>query len=165
MLRFSDDVFDRYWFSSNSSSWTVISTSVPFEADPGNKYLPPSIVMQTAVTPLNADGILDFSWEFSDPSTQIHMYMHFAEVEELNVNQSRRFNIFLNGEKWYGPITPKYLQTTTVYNPAPEMAGKFQFSINRTSTSTHPPLINALEFYTVKRLLEAQTNQKDGMSL
>lgn len=121
--------------------------------------------MQTAVTPINTDGPLEFSMEFNDPTTKVYMYLHFAEVEELKVNQSREFNIFLNADKWYGPLTTEYLVTDTIYSRAPESAAKFQFSISKTSNSTHPPIINAIQVYRVKRLLEPQTEQKDGTSL
>ena len=142
----------------------MLSTSLTIDEDSRNKYRPPSIVMQTAVTPLNADEPWEFSWEFSDPTTQVLMYLHFAEVEELKVNQSREFNIFLNGEYWHGPLTPEYLATTTIYSSAPESAGKFRLSISKTSNSTHPPIINALQVYGIKRLLKPQTDQKDGKS-
>lgn len=165
LLRFDDDAFDRFWFPYNSSKWAVLSTSLTIDANSHNRYQPPSIVMRTAATPLNAGEHLEFSWEPSDPTTQFYVYMHFAEVEELKVNQSREFNIFLNGTLWYGPVTPRYLYTTTIRDLVPESAAKFQFSISQMSNSTHPPIINALEAYRVKRLLQPQTDQKDGMSL
>ncbi|RVW51965.1 LRR receptor-like serine/threonine-protein kinase IOS1 [Vitis vinifera] len=96
-IRFDDDAFDRFWFPYNSSKWAVLSTSLTIDANSRNRYQPPSIVMRTAATPLNAGEHLEFSWEPSDPTTQFYVYMHFAEVEELKVNQSREFNIFLNG--------------------------------------------------------------------
>ncbi|KAL6335711.1 hypothetical protein AAG906_039474 [Vitis piasezkii] len=71
------------------------------------------------------------------------------------------FNIFLNGTLWYGPVTPRYLHTTTIPDLVPESQAKFQFSISQMSNSTHPPIINALEAYRVKRLLQPQTDQKD----
>ncbi|WJZ94429.1 hypothetical protein VitviT2T_013290 [Vitis vinifera] len=160
-IRFDDDAFNRFWFPYNSSKWAVLSTSLTIDANSHNRYQPPSIVMRTAATPLNAGEHLEFSWEPSDPTTQFYVYMHFAEVEELKVNQSREFNIFLNGTLWYGPVTPRYLYTTTIRDLVPESAAKFQFSISQMSNSTHPPIINALEAYRVKRLLQPQTDQKD----
>ncbi|KAL6335179.1 hypothetical protein AAG906_029407 [Vitis piasezkii] len=149
-IRFDDDAFDRFWFPYNSSKWAVLSTSLTIDANSRNRYQPPSIVMRTAATPLNAGEHLEFSWEPSDPTTQFYVYMHFAEVEELKANQSREFNIFLNGTLWYGPVTPRYLHTTTIPDLVPESQAKFQFSISQMSNSTHPPIINALEAYRVK---------------
>ncbi|XP_065621921.1 putative leucine-rich repeat receptor-like protein kinase At2g19210 [Quercus suber] len=98
------------------------------------------------------------------PSTATiqYIYMHFAELENLQPNQSRQFNIFLNGNLWEGSFVPRYLNTITVHSsPDGEIGQQFQIWINQTETSTLPPILNAVEFYTLKRFLQAQTDQED----
>ena len=43
--------------------------------------------------------------------------------------------------------------------------GKCVFSILKTGNSTLPPIINAIEIYTVKDLSQSETDQQDGMLL
>ena len=57
---------------------------------------------------------------------------------------------------------PKYLHTTTVYSPSALKGGKFEFALYKIEQSTLPPLINAIEVYTVAELLQFQTDQQDG---
>ena len=90
--------------------------------------------------------------------------MHFAEVVDLKANQSRSFNITINGNHFYGPFVPQYLSTTTVYSQsALMMAKKYEVSIFKTESSTLPPILNAVEIYSVKNLLQSETDQQDGM--
>ena len=88
--------------------------------------------------------------------------MHIAEIRVLKANESRVFNISLNGELWGGPYIPKYLHTTTVYSPSALKGGKFEFVLYKIEQSTLPPLINAIEVYKVVELLQSQTDQQDG---
>ena len=92
--------------------------------------------------------------------------MHFAEVVKLRANESRSFNITINGELWNDePLSPRYLLTDTVYGPTALTGGKCVFSILKTGNSTLPPIINAIEIYTVKDLSQSETDQQDGMLL
>ena len=122
--------------------------------------------MSSAATKLNVNDSLGLSWSTYSGNTETqYIYMHFAEVVKHQPNQSREFNIFLNGNLWYGPFVPDYLSTITIYNPAGDSGQQFQLWINKTETSTLPPILNAIELYTLKQLLQAQTHQEDGMFL
>ncbi|KAF2301076.1 hypothetical protein GH714_019931 [Hevea brasiliensis] len=94
-------------------------------------------------------------------ASQYYTYMHFAEIAILQANQSREFDVYLNGQKWYGPIFPRYLSTNTIFTRSALNGGKFQFSLNKTGNATLPPLINAIEIYTVLELLQPQSDQED----
>lgn len=133
------------------------------DAESHNSYQPPAVVMNTAGTPKNASQSMDFYLETEDPSIQFYVYMHFAEVQILQANQSRQFNISLNGEHWYGPFSPNYLLTTTVFSPTALNGGNYSFSLYKTGNSTLPPIINAMEVYSVKEFLQLQTEQIDGI--
>ncbi|KAH9665602.1 LRR receptor-like serine/threonine-protein kinase IOS1 [Citrus sinensis] len=160
-IRYNDDVHDRSWFPYNSANWARINTSLTVDAESHNSYQPPAVVMNTAGTPKNASQSMDFYLETEDPSIQFYVYMHFAEVQILQANQSRQFNISLNGEHWYGPFSPNYLLTTTVFSPTALIGGNYSFSLYKTGNSTLPPIINAIEVYSVKEFLQLQTEQID----
>lgn len=120
--------------------------------------------MNSAAIPKNASKPLDFWLDTgNDTSLRFYVYLHFAEIQELQANESRQFNISLNGEHWHGPFSPNFLSTTTVFSPSFLSGGNYTFSMYKTETSTHPPILNAFEIYAVKEFLQAQTDQKDGM--
>ncbi|KAF3962683.1 hypothetical protein CMV_012834 [Castanea mollissima] len=156
--RYKDDVYDRYWSSLNFNDCKAVSTPLTVNPD----YWVPSIVMSTAATPINESAPMEFYVQPTDTNSQFYVYMHFAEVVKLRANESRSFNITVNGELWYdGPISPRYLSTDTVYGPTALTGGKIVFSIFKTGNSTLPPIINAIEIYTVKDLSQSETDQQD----
>ncbi|KAK4590872.1 hypothetical protein RGQ29_021171 [Quercus rubra] len=161
--RYKDDVFDRMWFPPTAMfGWTPISTSLTAVMDTThNDFQPPSVVMDTASTAINASAPMTFNWVPPDNTSQYYVYIHIAEIKALKANESRVFNISLNGELWGGPYIPKYLHTTTVYSPSALKGGKFEFALYKIEQSTLPPLINAIEVYTVVELLQSQTDQQD----
>lgn len=156
---------DRIWSPLNFEAWDVINTSssvVP------NNFLPPPTVMSTAITPNNVDNTgVGISWRSEgNVSKDFYLYLHFAEIvefDELQDNQTREVNIFINNELWYGPFSPNYLRAITIYSITPATGSYFEIWINRTTNSTLLPILNAIEIYTVKQLPNPQTDQNDGM--
>ena len=120
--------------------------------------------MSTASTPIVDSAPLVFHWPSDDATSQYYIYLHFAEVVKLEPNQSRSFNVTLNGEYYYGPIVPDYLRAFTMYSKY-AMTGKNNYNVSlvKTKSSTLPPIINAIEVYSVKDLSQSETDQQDGM--
>ncbi|XP_038898672.1 LRR receptor-like serine/threonine-protein kinase IOS1 [Benincasa hispida] len=158
--RFPNDTYDRFWVPYNWGEWTSISSALTI--DP-NTYEPGSIVMETAAIRIDTKKPLEIWWETEDENTQYYVYMHFAEVEKLQPNQTRGFNITYNGSVWYGPLIPDYLSTTTIFSqgPLPTPKKKHLFSLIPIENSTHPPIINAMEIYSAIDLLELTSDQGD----
>lgn len=163
MIRYKADSLDRMWSPLNNDAWEVLNSS--FAITP-NSFLQPSIVMNTVVTPKNAnESGLYLSWSSEgNLSTEFYIYFHFTEViKDLQINnQTRGMNIFLNNKIWYGPFSPTYLRANTIRSRSPTIGSNFEFWINKTDNSTLPPLLSALEIFTVNELVMSQTNQSDG---
>ncbi|KAK2654562.1 hypothetical protein Ddye_014418 [Dipteronia dyeriana] len=156
-VRYGDDVYDRIWMpyitSTQLSTKSAIASSDDYHAAEG--------VMSCASTSENSSEPIFGYFETFDPTSQFYLYLYFAEIEKLQVNQSREFNIYLNDEMWFGPISPTYLNTTTVFSVAPIGKGMNYLWLNKTKNSTLPPIINAIEAYIVIELKQSQTNQSD----
>ena len=121
--------------------------------------------MSTAATP-ETDSPLNFNWNSETATSEYYIYMHFAEVKQLKANQSRSFNITINGEPFHGPYVPEYLSTDTLSSPsALTNADNYEVSIFKTENSALPPILNAVEIYSVKKLSQSETDQQDGMLL
>jgi hypothetical protein len=87
--------------------------------------------------------------------------MYFAEIQKLEANQIREFNIFVNGKLLNNdPLIPLYLQSMYYISVIDE--NKLELWFNKTSRSTLPPLFNAIEIYMTKDFLQSETYQMDG---
>jgi hypothetical protein len=84
--------------------------------------------MNSAGIPANASEPLEFFIDAQDTTLKFYVYMHFTEIVKLEANQSRHFNISLNGKYW-SDLTPSYLYTTKVFSPSALTGGKHTFSI------------------------------------
>ena len=120
--------------------------------------------MSTASTPINFSAPLELEWHTQKATSEYCIYMYFAEVVKLKANQSRSFNVTVNGKFFYGPIVPQYLYTSTVYSTSIlAIAQNYDLLISKTKSSTLPPILNALEIYSIRDLSKPGTNQQDGM--
>lgn len=107
--------------------------------------------MRTAATPTNSSSSLEFKWNPDEVTSQYFAYMYSAEIVKLQANQTRVFNVNLNGQHLFGPLSPIYLSTRTFYSETAlyDPDGKYVVSLASTENSTLPPLINAFEVYKV----------------
>ncbi|XWS20199.1 hypothetical protein CRYUN_Cryun31cG0079400 [Craigia yunnanensis] len=156
-FRFPQDVYDRIWqpYRRNDLGQKSTNSSITSNSD----YEPPLLAMRTASTPANSSLPLNFSAQDSDSNAQFYFYMHLAELEELQVNESREFITYINDKLWFQANSPIYLRADTIQSTISEKGG--QFSMVRTRRSTHPPILNAFEAYKVKELVRSQSVEKE----
>ncbi|KAF8089129.1 hypothetical protein N665_0517s0016 [Sinapis alba] len=158
-IRYPDDVYDRKWYPVFfENSWTPITTTL--SVNTSTIYEVPKGVMETAAVPLNPNATLNITWSLETPTTQFYSYMHFAEIQTLRANDTRELNVTLNGKYSYGPYSPKPLKTETVLDLNPEQCdgGACILQLLKTSKSTLPPLLNAMEAFTVIDFPQMETN-------
>lgn len=163
--RYPDDVYDRRWFDFFLKSWTEISATLIVNND--NEYDPPKKALATAATPSNASAPLTLSWTPANPGDQYYLYSHFAEIQDLQTNDTREFELFWNGAVIIKPFIPSKLAVDTHLDISPRTCkgGKCIYQLIKTARSTLPPLLNALEVYTVIQFPQSETNENDGMLL
>jgi hypothetical protein len=124
--------------------------------------LPPSTVMRTTSIPANFSDNIEFHFLPKYNASRYYVYMYFAEIQKLEANQIREFNIFVNGKLLNNdPLIPLYLQSMYYISVIDE--NKLELWFNKTSRSTLPPLFNAIEIYMTKDFLQSETYQTDGM--
>ncbi|XP_022940055.1 putative leucine-rich repeat receptor-like protein kinase At2g19210 isoform X2 [Cucurbita moschata] len=160
-VRYRDDFCDRIWLPFNFLNYKIISTSSTVDSGISNSYNLPRIVMSTAITTDNASAPLEFHWVPEDPSAKYHIFLHFADLQKLQMNQSREFNIYQNEEYFNGPFSPDYLQSTTLFSTKPMSGETIAFKFVKTNTSNLPPILNALEVYRVLETSESRTDEQD----
>ncbi|KAF8046257.1 hypothetical protein N665_3909s0004 [Sinapis alba] len=164
VVRYADDIHDRGWTPFLDSQKKSINTNL--FVNTSNFYNVPQVVARTAAIPANENQPLTINWSLNEITTQIYVYMHFAEIQNLEADETREFNIYCNGddEHWLlSYFRPPKLTIKTIANSraisSPD--GKFNLTLAVTGNSTLPPLINGLELYKVLSLLQLDTNQEE----
>uniref|UniRef100_M4ENP5 Protein kinase domain-containing protein n=1 Tax=Brassica campestris TaxID=3711 RepID=M4ENP5_BRACM len=163
ILRYPDDVYDRRWFPLVKKDWNLITTTL--NVNTSNGFDPPQGAMASAATYVNDNGTWDIPWNMEDSTTRFHIYLHFAEIQTLLANETREFSVFLNGNEFSKPFSPKMLGIVTMITQ-PEStlrceSGACLLQLVKTTNSTLPPLLNAMEIFTVVELPQPETNQDE----
>ncbi|CAG7867987.1 hypothetical protein BRARA_F00228 [Brassica rapa] len=161
-IRYPDDIYDRAWFPYfDEKSWTQVTTNLTVNIT--NNYELPQGVAATGATPLNDAETLNITWDVEPPTAKFYTYMHFAELQTLRANDTREFNTTMNGKYSYGPYTPTPLKIETVLDVKPEECdeGACLLQLVRTSKSTLPPLLNAIEAFTEINFPQMETDGDD----
>ncbi|KAL0735187.1 hypothetical protein Bca4012_011397 [Brassica carinata] len=72
-----------------------------------------------------------------------------------------------NGEHYYGPLVPPKFHGFTVFSRSGESCkgGECSLQLTRTNRSTLPPLLNALEVYTVIQFPQSETDEIDVIAV
>ncbi|CAF2099535.1 unnamed protein product [Brassica napus] len=162
LCRYPNDVSDRAWIPNfNEKNWTQVTTNLTVNTS--NGYNPPQVVMASASTPISAFASWNFTWLLFPSTTQFYIYMHFAEIQSLQANETREFSVLVNGDPMHERYSPKPLSTETLSYFTPQQCDKGNCIVEllRTSKSTLPPLINAIEIYMVIDFPLLETNQDD----
>ncbi|RWR78157.1 putative LRR receptor-like serine/threonine-protein kinase [Cinnamomum micranthum f. kanehirae] len=161
-IRYPDDPYDLLWSPYDDINWSPFNTSSKV-TNPNVAFQPPSKVMMTAVRPAAQSEALFHAWNVDDLSLQLQVYMHFAELEQLNAGQKRVFTVCCGENSCYNSaVRPEYLVTTTVEPPQP-LTGQSQYvcTFRGTAESNLPPIINAIEIFVIRQYKETPTRDQD----
>ncbi|KAJ4896672.1 Leucine-rich repeat protein kinase family protein [Raphanus sativus] len=166
-LRFDEDFHDRVWVPCSENETLSISTNLQVNTS-SNSYDVPQKVANSAIVPAKPTDPLNIWWDLGHAKTESYIYMHFAEIQNLGNNEIREYNITYNGDQvWESFFRPGKLNITTIISPTALSSpdGIFNFTFTMTKNSTLPPLINALEVYTVVEnlLLAAYQDEVSAM--
>lgn len=163
--RYADDVHDRIWSPFNGSSHTHITTDL--NINNSNAYEIPKNILQTAAIPRNASAPLIITWDPLPINAEVYLYMHFAEIQTLEANETRQFDVILRGNFNHSGFSPTKLKVFTLYTEEPMKCGSegCYLQLVKTPNSTLPPLINAIEAYSVIEFSQLETSLSDGTYL
>ncbi|KAJ8638564.1 hypothetical protein MRB53_012831 [Persea americana] len=160
-IRYPDDPYDLLWRPFDNINWSPFNTSSRV-TNPNVAFQPPSKVMMTAVRPAAESDALYYNWDVDDLSLQLQVYMHFAELEQLDASQQREFTVCCGDLCHNSVVRPEYLVTTTIEPPQP-LTGQSQYActFKQTSKSNLPPIANAVEVFVIRQYKETPTGDQD----
>jgi Malectin-like domain len=160
--RYPDDNHDRLWLNYTDSSWKAISTSSNID---GFTFEVPSAVFQTAAVSSTSSNSIDITWSTSDKSTLFYVLLHFAEIQIVQNTSLREFYIYANGEQVFQDPVPMNYLTPSFSSYRHTGHTKYNVSLKSSARATLPPILNALELYTILPVTVLPTDNGDSISL
>ncbi|TVU09247.1 hypothetical protein EJB05_42701 [Eragrostis curvula] len=158
--RYPDDPFDRFWWWMVDSRWTNRSNRSAIQPDP--KFVEPLPVLQTAVEASGNDMVLTpVTWNDTRATLSFIVFLHFADFQNL---QLRQFDRYFNSQKLQeSPYIPSFLVASCIYSSTAVTANDRTYNITLVATakSVLPPMVNAIEVYTLHPHKSPTTFSKD----
>nr|CAB3456879.1 unnamed protein product [Digitaria exilis] len=159
--RFPSDGYDRFWWQTNFPEWARKSTTETIKEDPN--FAEPLVVLQSASTTIGNDTTLNYWWQERKHASLFKVFLHFADFQN---SQTRQFDIYFNGNQLNEkPYSPPYLAACCVYTSkwyrTPD--GRYNITLAATAASMLPPMLNAVEVYTLIALDSPTTYPTDSL--
>ncbi|KAK3410888.1 hypothetical protein EUGRSUZ_J02921 [Eucalyptus grandis] len=162
-IRHPVDVYDRIWQALNYNLWFMLNTTSAIDLSEDNdayKYKIPGEVLRTAQRSMNASSPMHLQWTPSISTRKWIVYFYFVEIERLTDGLKREFTISINDNQFKTTVSLEYLKPVVVVSTA-VTGSLISFSIESTNKSGHPPILNAVEYYTISDLPNVPTAQGD----
>ncbi|KAH9780820.1 protein kinase domain-containing protein [Citrus sinensis] len=161
IIRYPYDVYDRTWsgaygFGLSEARHQELMLELRTNNDP------PETVLKNAVVSLSTSEIIVLLTDLSEKPTPIYIAPDFSEVLLLlNTTQKRSFQLCVDNKPISDPIIPLFGSASEAYVTNRIAFASNSFSIQATTASTLPPLLNAMEIYTGCDRLTNGTNVND----
>ncbi|XP_077212867.1 putative LRR receptor-like serine/threonine-protein kinase At1g05700 [Tasmannia lanceolata] len=160
------DTYRRIWYPINLTRYpTVIADYI----SPSNSLDddPPFTVVQTAIeAPSPSDSII-LTFNLDQPQIKQSKYitLYFTEVKDLGFDENRTFYVYMDGENYNLTVSPRYEMYDEISGNTNPNVGSFNLTLAPTQNSTLPPIISAMELFTVSEDLVEGTMDDDVRGL
>ncbi|CAB79045.1 receptor protein kinase-like protein [Arabidopsis thaliana] len=166
IIRHPDDVHDRLWDVYHADEeWTDINTTTPVNTTVNAFDLPQAIISKASI-PQVASDTWSTTWSIQNPDDDVHVYLHFAEIQALKPSDTREFSILWNKNTiirdYYSPL--EFMADTVPIRTSSKCGddGFCSLDLTRTKSSTLPPYCNAMEVFGLLQLLQTETDENDA---
>ncbi|CAA7410066.1 unnamed protein product [Spirodela intermedia] len=155
-IMYPDDPYDRLWqpVELGNRIRTVARVNPPV----GDEFPVPQAVLKTAATATSLSEGLSITI-VGRPNVANYLFIYSAELQPLGDNETREFSIYAGDNLLHGPFRPSFLQAQAVYLPPPSQPQGLTYYLRATANSTLPPIINALEAFTLQHLTLMPTDE------
>lgn len=159
--RYPYDVFDRIWAPSYGIGLSEVK-SEPSGIDTSTaEDHPPQAALENAIISSSTTQYMQFINRLSTKELPIYITAYFSEVNESAVGK-RSIQMYIDNKPFLSPIVPPFGSVKEVFITNMTASAKTSFILQASETSTLPPVLNALEVYTLSDALTAGTDSRDG---
>ncbi|KAI3678401.1 hypothetical protein L6452_37691 [Arctium lappa] len=162
-IRFPSDPYDRAWDPTNIGEGLlrVVNDASFINANTPNN--PPQAVLKSSMTTPNTSRFITLGLGTIAYPIHYPMYInfYFIEVKRLNSTETRSFRIYIDTLPFSLPIVPRFGNATEYFISNLSVTADTQFHIVATAGSTLPPLLSAIEIFSISDALTNGTNNND----
>lgn len=159
--RYPDDAFDRIWAPSYGIGLSEVKSEASGIGSSTAEDHPPQAALENAVISSSTTQYIQFINRLSTEELPIYITAYFSEVNESAVGK-RSIQMYIDNKPFLSPIVPPFGSVKEVFITNMTASAKTSFTLQASDTSTLPPLLNALEVYTLSDTLTAGTDSRDG---
>ncbi|KAK8514398.1 hypothetical protein V6N12_009104 [Hibiscus sabdariffa] len=158
ILGYPDDPYNRIWEPSVPPGLKPVTANFT-SIDVTSVNDPPDSAIITAVEAQSSADTIDLSFGFGNISHLDHVEMYFTEPF-LQTGETRSFSVIVNNS-YVNTTNPEYQNCVSIGANSLSI-GTLNVQLVPTNESTLPPIISAIEVYTVSEpLVTATTSQND----
>nr|XP_027193564.1 uncharacterized protein At1g24485-like isoform X2 [Cicer arietinum] len=159
-IRYPDDIFDRIWTPAYGILLSEVkSEETSFDISTSEDH-PPQDALQNAVVSSSTSEYIQFINRLPQEELPIYINAYFSEVMESAFGK-RSIQMYIDNKPFSSPIVPPLGSVKEVYITNITASANTTFILQASDTSTFPPLLNALEVYTISDAFNVGTNSKD----
>ncbi|XLS94501.1 hypothetical protein HN51_070509 [Arachis hypogaea] len=160
-IRYPDDIYDRIWRAADGIGLSEIHNQFSRIDMTTSEDVPPESALQNAIVSTSTNHYIQFINRLpSKKQVPVYITTYFSELIPTAVG-NRSFQMYIDNNKFSTPIVPPFGQVKELYVTNVTASSDTSFVLQATQTSTLPPLLNALEVYTISNALTAGTDSRD----
>ncbi|KAJ1438657.1 Malectin-like carbohydrate-binding domain [Sesbania bispinosa] len=159
-IRYPDDIFDRIWRPAYGILLDEVKSEVPSIDTSTAEDHPPEPALQNAIVASSTRQYLQLINRLPTKELPIYINTYFSEVMQSAFGK-RSIQMYIDNKPFSSPIVPPLGSVKQVYITNVTASASTLFTLQATDTSTLPPLINAIEVYTLSDALTAGTDSRD----
>ncbi|XP_077214195.1 putative LRR receptor-like serine/threonine-protein kinase At1g51880 [Tasmannia lanceolata] len=160
------DTYRRIWYPINLTRYPTVIADYIYPSNSLDDD-PPFTVVQTAIeAPSPSDSII-LTFNLDQPQIKQSKYitLYFTEVKDLGFDENRTFYVYMDGENYNLTVSPRYEMYDEISGNTNPNVGSFNLTLAPTQNSTLPPIISAMELFTVSEDLVEGTTDDDVRGL
>ncbi|KAF3783599.1 Uncharacterized protein EJ110_NYTH19475 [Nymphaea thermarum] len=168
-VRYPDDPYDRYWHPGAIDGTISLAIRDNTSSIQNSRDIPGQALVH-AITPASRNAttltVFPSSNIFLDVATYYYIF-YFSEVSQAAYqNKSRSFDFLVDGIKRNdNPMIPPYGTYVNDYNHGRNLTAGSKVSLVNTPDASLPPILNAMELFTLKTGLADGTSENDVKAL
>lgn len=163
---YPDDKYGRIWEPAPKNNYKDITADFQTLLSTVSDD-PPNAAMRTAIQSESPSDPILLSFNLTEFARPLYIALYFTEVSKLNPRQNRTFDIYISGQDFNLQLSPVYQKCNEVHGyvvPTPGMS-KIILSLVPSENSNMPPILNAMELFTVSETVSSGTAPQDGKFL
>ncbi|XP_073145614.1 receptor-like protein kinase At3g21340 [Henckelia pumila] len=164
-IRYPNDAYDRIWTPEPAGPGFVELHGGNVISNPGWMDIPPPLALKSAITPINRNAttmVLDTGFP---PVASVYLTFYFSEVTRLPPGQNRTLKISMNDSVFSEEFSPPFGNFSEYSASNFTVSPNYKVSLVPANYSTLPPLINAMEVYSIGDLITNGTYVADVTGL